>query len=67
MKRAIPILIALCLLPVWAGAEWRQVQQGDTTLCVSDTGEVARCSVDEKTGKLLIESPILTKQGRCPT
>lgn len=64
MRKALLILLAVLLLPCWAGAEWKQSRHG---FCVSDTGQVAKCSEDTKTGKLLIGQSIRTKDGRCPT
>jgi len=66
IKRTILIALALVLIPCAVGAEWKQVTHGDTTLCVSDKGDVARCSMDEK-GKLTIGQALATKDQRCPT
>jgi len=64
LKRATLILLAVLLVPAVVFGEWKQTRHG---FCVSDTGAVAKCSVDEKTGKLLIGQPINTRDGRCPT
>lgn len=66
LKRAILILALLLCLPVGAEAEWKQITQGDSNFCVSDTGQVAKCSLDDK-GGLVIGDSINTRAGKCPT
>lgn len=65
MKKIVFLLVLF--IPTICFAEYKQIQKGDTILCVNEKdGKVRKCYTNES-GELILGGFIITKDGKCPT